>query len=112
MTPPGANTQTSVGNVGDYVCTNGSSSFDSGFGLGVASPNTTINGYTNPGTVASNPYGETIYSAAQGKIDQAAMNNPKVPYSCQAQSGGADYLWQPDLRKDEQKITFALMVKF
>ena len=22
------------------------------------------------------------------------------------------YLWQPDLRKDEQKLTFAIMVKF
>jgi hypothetical protein len=26
--------------------------------------------------------------------------------------GQGDYLWQPDLRKDEQKIIFALMVKF
>ncbi|MGD0798470.1 MAG: outer membrane beta-barrel protein [Acidobacteriaceae bacterium] len=112
MTPPGANTQTPVGASGDYVCTNGSASFDSGVGLGIASPNTTVNGYANPGSVASNPLGETIYSAAQSKVDQVAMNNPKVPYSCPAISGGADYLWQPDLRKDEQKLVFAIMVKF
>jgi len=112
MTPPGANTQTPVGSSSDYVCTNGSSSFDSGHGLGVASANTTVGSYTNPGSVASNPYGETILSAAQSQIDQVAMNNPKVPYSCPAQSGGSAYLWQPDLRKDEQKLTFAIMVKF
>jgi hypothetical protein len=40
------------------------------------------------------------------------MNNPAKSYSCQSQSGGSSYLWQPDLRKDEQKITMALMVKF
>jgi hypothetical protein len=40
------------------------------------------------------------------------MNNPNVPYSCQAQSGGGSYLWKPDLRKDEQKLTFAILVKF
>jgi len=51
MTPPGANTQTPVGSSSDYVCTNGSSSFDSGHGLGVASANTTVGSYTNPGSV-------------------------------------------------------------
>jgi hypothetical protein len=127
MTPPGANTQTPVGVSGDYVCTNGSSSFDSGYALGVASPNTQPiagSSYTNPGAVSLNPTGETIYSAAESKLDQTAMNNSTgaVPYSCQVQAVGKGlaatpqssswYLWKPDLRKDEQKITFALMVKF
>jgi hypothetical protein len=106
MTPPGANTQTPVGSSSDYICTNGSSSQDSGFGLGVASPG--ING--NPVNLATNPYSEAILSAKESAIDQVAMNNPSKPYSCQAQFG--DYLWQPDLRKDEQKVTFAIMVKF
>jgi putative OmpL-like beta-barrel porin-2 len=106
MTPPGANTQTPVGSSSDYICTNGSSSQDSGFGLGVASPG--ING--NPVNLATNPLSEPILSAKESAIDQVAMNNPAKPYSCQAQFG--DYLWQPDLRKDEQKVTFAIMVKF
>jgi hypothetical protein len=38
------------------------------------------------------------------------MKNPSNANSCSAKFG--DYLWQPDLRKDEQKLTFALMVKF
>jgi hypothetical protein len=108
MTPPGANTQTPVGSSSDYICTNGSASFDSGYGLGVASPG--VNG--NPVNLATNPYSETILSAAESKVDQVAMNNPAKSYSCQSQSGGSSYLWQPDLRKDEQKITMALMVKF
>jgi len=96
MTPPGANTNTPVGNPSDYICTNGSTSFDSGYGLGVSSP----------GAGASNPTGYAILSAAQGKKD--------IPYMqgvC-ASSGSGNYLWQPDLRKDEQKITVAIMVKF
>ena len=106
MTPPGANTQTPVGTSSDYVCTNGSASFDSGVGLGVASP----------GIGPSNPTGETIYSAAQSKVDQVAMNSTSFASSCQNQAAAhgfsSAYLWQPDLRKDEQKVTFAIMVKF
>jgi hypothetical protein len=97
MTPPGANTQTAVGNIGDYVCTNGSASFDSGYGLGMSSP--------AQGT--SNITGGTIYSAAQG-----AKDIPVMKTVCANEGGSGYYLWQPDLRKDEQKVTFAIMVKF
>jgi hypothetical protein len=31
---------------------------------------------------------------------------------CAANFPNTPLLWQPDLRKDEQKLTFALMVKF
>ena len=98
MTPPGANTQTPVGSSSDYICTNGSSSFDSGQGLGVSSP--------AQGT--SNVTGGTIYSAAQGLKDIPVMQK-----YCAANAPAPGYcLWQPDLRKDEQKLTFAIMVKF
>jgi hypothetical protein len=98
MTPPGANTQTPVGSSSDYICTNGRSSFDSGQGLGVSSP----------AAGPTNPTGGTIYSAAQGLKDIPVMQK-----YCAANGPAAGYyLWQPDLRKDEQKLTFAIMVKF
>jgi hypothetical protein len=99
MTPPGANTQTPVGSSSDYICTNGSSSFDSGYGLGVSSP----------GQGTSNITGGTILSAAQGAKDIPYMKNVCAN---EGGEGSGYYLWQPDLRKDEQKLTFALMVKF
>jgi hypothetical protein len=110
MTPPGANTQTPVGSSSDYICTNGSASFDSGQGLGVST-------FLTP--ASQNPTGSTILSAAQGVKDVAYMSstssNSAYANSCPNQGashGGGYYLWQPDLRKDEQKITFAIMVKF
>jgi hypothetical protein len=99
MTPPGATTQTPVGSSADYICTNYSASVDSGQGLGVSTASTT--------TSATNPTGYTIYSAAQGKKDIPFMKN-----YCATNYPNTPFLWQPDLRKDEQKITFALMVKF
>jgi hypothetical protein len=97
MTPPGATTQTPVGSSSDYICTNNSSSVDSGQSLGVSSP---AQGPTNI-------TGGTIYSAAQG-----AKDIPFMKSYCAANFPNTPLLWQPDLRKDEQKLTFALMVKF
>jgi hypothetical protein len=99
MTPPGATTQTPVGSSADYICTNYSTSVDSMQALGVSTASTT--------TAATNPTGYTIYSAAQGAKDIPYMKN-----YCATNTPNTPFLWQPDLRKDEQKITFALMVKF
>jgi hypothetical protein len=70
-------------------------------------------------SASQNPTGSTILSAAQGVKDLAYMSstssNSAYANSCPNQGishGGGYYLWQPDLRKDEQKITFAIMVKF
>ena len=84
MTPTGATTQAAEGSASDYQCTSASGSdFDSGVGFSWA-PNT---------------------SYAQNQ----ANNIANAKSTCAAQ--GAT-LWQPDLRKDEQKLTFAILVKF
>jgi hypothetical protein len=84
-TPPGGNTQTAIGSPADFTCTNGSSSTDSGIG------------YTAfPGTTYSQQYAANI--AAAKKV---CATNPSYPQ-----------LWQPDLRRDEQKIIFAILVKW
>jgi hypothetical protein len=98
MTPPGGSQNSAVGNSADYVCSNGQTSFDSGLSLGVA------------GTTG----------AKNTSLDQTYMkgycSNPaNIPISTVVASttGTSGFtLWQPDLRKDEQKLTFALMVKF
>jgi len=82
-TPPGGNTIQSIGNPGDFTCTNGSSSVDSGLG------------YTPfPGMNYAQQYAANIKAATQ------ACN--ALGYS----------LWQPDMRRDEQKIIFAILVKW
>jgi hypothetical protein len=84
-TPPGGSQNTSIGSGSDFVCTNGSTSVDSGIG------------YTSmPGLSYSQEYAGNI-SAAKAVC-----------------AGTPSYttLWQPDLRRDEQKFTFAIMVKF
>jgi len=84
-TPPGGATNASVGSPGDFTCTNGSSSVDSGLG------------YTDfPGMNYAQQYAANIAAA---KLVCAA-----IP--------GYTSLWQPDLRRDEQKIIFAILVKW
>ncbi len=84
-TPPGGSQNSSIGSPGDFTCTNGSASVDSGIG------------YTSmPGLSYKQEYAANIAAA---KIVCAG-----IP--------GYTTLWQPDLRRDEQKFTFAIMVKF
>jgi hypothetical protein len=84
-TPPGGTTSTTIGSPSDFTCTNGTSSVDSGIG------------YTSmPGLSYAQEYAANIATA---KRVCAAI--PIYPN-----------LWQPDLRHDEQKITFAIMAKF
>jgi hypothetical protein len=89
ITPPGATTQAAVGAPGDYTCINASTgyAFDSGTAFSYSAG-------------AGIPYATSV------------ANNVANAKSVCAASGTGNYLWQPDLRKDEQKITFALMVKF
>ena len=84
-TPPGGSQNTSIGSPSNFTCTNGSSSVDSGVG------------YTAmPGLSYAQEYAANIAAA------KAVCAS--VP--------GYTTLWQPDLRRDEQKFTFAIMVKF
>ena len=84
-TPPGGSQDTAIGSPSDFTCTNGSTSADSGIG------------YTSmPGLSYSKEYAANI---ANAKTVCAA--NPNYPD-----------LWQPDMRRDEQKITFSILVKF
>lgn len=84
-TPPGGNTLTSIGSPADFTCTNGSTSTDSGVGY-----------TTMPGLKYGQEYAANIAAA---KAICAA--NPTYPS-----------LWQADLRRDQQIITFAILVKF
>jgi len=84
-TPPGGTTLTAIGSPADFTCTNGSTSADSGIG------------YTPmPGLSYDKEYAANIAAA---KAVCAA--NPTYPL-----------LWQADLRRDEQKLIFAILVKF
>jgi hypothetical protein len=84
-TPPGGSQNTSIGSPSDFTCTNGSTSVDAGIG------------YTAmPGLSYTQEYASNIAAA------KAVCAG--VP--------GYTTLWQPDLRRDEQKFTFAIMVKF
>lgn len=84
-TPPGGNTLTAIGSPADFTCTNGTTSADSGIGY-----------TTMPWLKYSQEYAANI-AAAKG----ACAANPSYPS-----------LWQPDMRRDEQKIIFAILVKF
>ena len=84
-TPPGGNTYTTIGSPADFVCTNGSGSADSGVGY-TAMP--WLN-YTQ----------------------EYAANIAAAKTVCAANSAYPS-LWQPDMRHDEQKIIFAILVKF
>ena len=85
-TPPGGATNAAVGSPADFTCTSGSSSVDSGLG------------YTAyPGVSYATQYAMNIQSASQ---------------VCAARTDGFTTLWMPDLRRDEQKIIFAILVKW
>jgi hypothetical protein len=84
-TPPGGNTYTAIGSPADFTCTNGSTSSDSGIGY-----------TTMPGLKYSQEYAANI--AAAKAVCAATPNYPD--------------LWQADLRRDQQIITFAILVKF
>jgi len=84
-TPPGGSQNSSIGSPSDFTCTNGSSSVDSGVGYS-----------SMPGLSYKQEYAANIAAA---KVVCAG-----IP--------GYTTLWQPDMRRDEQKFTFAIMVKF
>src|ERR1700728_115324 len=84
-TPPGGNTLTAIGSPSDFTCTNGSSSADSGIGY-----------TTMPSLNYTQEYAANI--AAAKKVCAANASYPT--------------LWQPDMRHDQQIITFAILVKF
>jgi Putative beta-barrel porin-2, OmpL-like. bbp2 len=84
-TPPGGSQNSSIGSPSDFTCTNGSASVDSGIGYA-----------TMPGLSYKQEYAANIAAA------KAVCAG--IP--------GYTTLWQPDLRRDEQKFTFAIMVKF
>lgn len=84
-TPPGGTTQAAVASPADFVCTNGTTSADSGLG------------YTAMPWLS---YGHE-YAANIAAAKAACATNSAYPS-----------LWQPDMRHDEQKIIFAILVKF
>jgi hypothetical protein len=84
-TPPGGNTLTAIGSPADFTCTNGSTSTDSGVGF-TAMPDLT---YTQ------------AYAANIAAAKAVCASNPNYPS-----------LWQPDLRRDQQIVTFSILVKF
>jgi hypothetical protein len=83
-TPPGGATNASVGNPADFTCSNRSSSVDSGIGF------TPI-----PGETYTQQYAANIKAANS---------------VCETNFGM--FVWQRDMRRDEQKITFAILVKW
>jgi hypothetical protein len=84
-TPPGGNTYTAIGSPADFTCTNGSTSSDSGIG------------YT---TMPYLKYSQE-YAANTAAAKAVCAANPNYPS-----------LWQADLRRDQQIVTFAILVKF
>ncbi len=84
-TPPGGTTLTAIGSPADFTCTNGSTSADSGVGYSAM-----------PGLKYSQEYAANI--AAAKAVCAANANYPS--------------LWQADLRRDQQILTFAILVKF
>ncbi len=84
-TPPGGNTLTAIGSPADFTCTNGTTSTDSGIGY-----------TTMPWLKYDQEYAANIAAAKS-----VCATNPSYPT-----------LWQPDMRRDEQKIIFAILVKF
>ncbi|MGA2217167.1 MAG: outer membrane beta-barrel protein [Terracidiphilus sp.] len=81
-TPPGS-VNAPIGNPGDFVCSNGTSSVDSGLG----------------------------YTAYQG-MNYASQYAKNISSAIQACSQLGYSLWMPDMRRDEQKIIFAILVKW
>ena len=91
ITPPGGSPN-AFGNTGSpslYVCTNGLSSIVSNF-----------SNYSGSGFGADNQ-GQPGAPGATGAVNA----------SCAAQSPGY-YAWQPDLRKSQNVVTFAIMTRF
>jgi hypothetical protein len=84
-TPPGGNTYTAIGSPADFTCTNGSTSADSGIG------------YT---AIPSLKYSQE-YAANIAAAKAVCATNPNYPS-----------LWQADLRRDQQIVTFSILVKF
>jgi hypothetical protein len=84
-TPPGGATNLSIGSPGDFTCTNGTTSIDSGIGY-------TQNQLLNY---------KQDYAANIAAATAVCAANPAYPT-----------LWRPDLRRDQQIVTFAILVKF
>ena len=84
-TPPGGATNAPVGSPADFTCTNGTTSIDSGLGY-------------NQNQALSN---KADYAANIAAATAVCAANPAFPN-----------LWRPDMRHDEQKFTFAILVKF
>jgi len=85
-TPPGGTTSSSIGSPADFTCTDGSGSVDSGLG------------YT--------PMPSLSYAK------EYAANIAAAKATCASNAAGFNTLWQPDMRRDEQKLTFAILVKW
>ncbi len=96
-TPPGGSTNAPIGSPGDFTCTNGSSSYDSGMG------------YTNyPGMSYTAQY---AYNIAQAKA-MCAVPPAGSPLAVASYGAGPLTLWQPDMRRDQQMVIFAILVKW
>ena len=116
VTPPGGSTNTSVGN-GQYICTNGSPNPATG------TTTYTTQAASGSATAVASGYaytGNTGYSTSQGynnnldysNSNEAGYNIGVAKATCAARTDGNNYLWMPDFRKDEQKLTFAILVKW
>ena len=96
-TPPGGVTNAPIGSPDDFTCTNGSSSFDSGMG------------YTPmPWLSYSKEYAANV--AAANAV--CASPAPGSPLAVASFGAGPLTLWQPDMRRDQQMVIFAILVKW
>jgi hypothetical protein len=92
ITPPGGspNAFSNTGSPSLYVCTNGLSSLVSNF-----------SNYSGGGFGVDNQ-GQPGAPGATGAVNA----------SCATQGGAGYYAWQPDLRKGQSVVTFAIMTRF
>ena len=86
-TPPGGATNSPIGSPADFTCTNGTSSADSGIGW------TPYPGYNYATQYKMN------LAAAQAVCSSPAFSSTPT-------------LWQPDMRRDQQIVVFAILVKW
>jgi hypothetical protein len=80
---PSGSVNAPIGYPGDFTCTNGTSSVDSGLGFAAY-----------PGVNYATEYAMNIKAATQARS--------LMGYN----------LWMPDLRRDEQKVIFAILIEW
>jgi len=96
ITPPsGNNAFQNTGSPSSYVCTNGTSSIVSDF---------------TPGS--GNASGVASFALDNQGIAGGLGNGGLVNASCSSQGGPGWYAWQPDLRRGQANVTFAIMTRF